>query len=81
MKKVTVYGPGCPKCKMTEQVVNDVIAQIGEVSVEKVTDYQAIAQAGIMSTPAVAIDGVVKVVGRVPKPNEVKQWLKEQSDI
>jgi small redox-active disulfide protein 2 len=76
MATVTVYGPGCARCKQAENVVQKVVAEVGgDIEVQKVTDYQAIAQAGIMSTPAIAIDGVVKVAGRVPKADELKQWL------
>ncbi len=76
--KITVYGPGCAKCKQAEQIVGQVVAELGpeaNVEVQKVTDYQAIAQAGVMSTPAIAVDGLIKVTGRVPKANEVKQWI------
>lgn len=77
MKTITVYGPGCAKCKTTEQVVNRVVAEVGGASVEKVTDMQAIVQAGVMSTPAVAVDGVIKLTGRVPKVDEIKRWVVE----
>lgn len=78
MKTVTVYGPGCAKCKQAEQLVERVVAESGKgIEVQKVTDYQAMAQAGVLSTPAIAVDGVVKVSGRVPKADEVKQWLAE----
>ncbi len=76
--KITVYGPGCAKCKQAEKIVGEVVAELGPdagVEVQKVTDYQAIAQAGVMSTPAIAVDGLVKVTGRVPKAHEVKQWI------
>jgi small redox-active disulfide protein 2 len=76
MKKVTVYGPGCAKCKQAEELVRRVAAEAkAEVEVEKVSDIQAMVKAGILATPAVAVDGVVKVSGRVPKENEVRGWL------
>lgn len=77
MKTITVYGPGCARCKQTEQVVQRVVAEVGGATVEKVSDYQAMAQAGIMATPAVAVDGVVKVSGRIPKAEEIQQWIVE----
>jgi len=46
-----------------------------DAHLEKVTDYQAMAAAGVLATPAVAIDGVIKVSGRIPKREEVKAWL------
>lgn len=76
MKKVTVYGPGCAKCKQTAELVKKVIAETGaDVEFEKVEDLRSIIAAGVMSSPAVAIDGEIKVTGRVPKANEVKAWL------
>ena len=74
--KITVYGPGCAKCKQTEEVVRRVVAESGApVEVEKVSDVRAMVKAGVLSTPAVAVDGVVKVAGRVPQAEEVKAWL------
>ena len=76
MKTITVYGPGCAKCKQTEEVVRRAVADLGaDAQVVKVNDIKAMVTAGIMSTPAVAVDGVVKVTGRVPKADEVKQWI------
>lgn len=76
MRKITVYGPGCMKCKQTEALVREVIAQTRiEATVEKVSDFQAIAAAGVLSTPAVAVDGVVKLRGRVPSLEELRQVL------
>ncbi len=76
MKKITVYGPGCMKCRKTEESVRQVLAETGiEAVVEHVTDMQAIAAAGILSTPAVAVDGVVKLKGRVPSAEELRQAI------
>jgi predicted thioredoxin/glutaredoxin len=52
-----------------------VAASGAEVEVEKVSDLREMIKAGIMSTPAVAVDGTVKLAGRVPKPEEVQAWL------
>ncbi len=76
MKKISVYGPGCMKCKQTEALVRQVVTETGtDATVEKVTDFQAIAAAGILSTPAVAVDGVVKLKGRVPTAEELRQLV------
>lgn len=73
---ITVYGPGCARCYETERVVRNVLAELEcDADLRKVSDYQAIAAAGVMATPAVAIDGVVKISGRIPKREEVKAWL------
>lgn len=76
MKRITVYGPGCMKCQKTEANVRQVLAETGiEANVEHVTDMQAIVAAGVMSTPAVAVDGVVKLKGRVPTTEELRQLI------
>lgn len=75
--KVTVYGPGCARCTKTMEIVKDVLETEGiAFTLEKVSDYAAIAQAGIMATPGVAIDGKVVSVGKIPTVPEVKSWLK-----
>ena len=76
MKTITIYGPGCARCKLTEELVRRVVAETGVAAdIVKVSDIKAMVTAGILYTPAVAVDGVVKVSGRVPKADEVKQWI------
>ncbi len=76
MKTITVYGPGCARCTQTEALVRRVVAEAGiDAEVVKVSDLKAMMAAGIMSTPAVAVDGIVKVSGRVPKPEEIHAWI------
>jgi small redox-active disulfide protein 2 len=76
--EIKVLGPGCPKCKQTEQVVMEAIAEAGvTATVEKVTDIMKIAGYGVFGTPAVVIDGEVKSVGKIPKKDDVKAWLKK----
>ena len=75
---IKVLGPGCPKCVETEKVVREAVAAAGvEASVEKITDFQEMMRYGVMSTPAVVLDGVVKVVGRVPSKADVLAWIKK----
>lgn len=74
--KITVYGPGCRKCHEAEELVRRVVAEAGvDAVVEKVSDLQAMMQIGIITTPGVAVDGVLKVAGRVPKADEIRSWL------
>ena len=74
--KIVVYGPGCARCHETERVVRHVLAQMNvSADVQKVSDYQAMAAAGVLATPAVSIDGVLKIAGRIPKAEEVQGWL------
>ncbi|EGB15517.1 redox-active disulfide protein 2 [Pseudodesulfovibrio mercurii] len=75
--KILVMGPGCPKCEQTEKTVREAVAEAGvEADIEKVKDFQEIAKYGIFSTPAVVIDGEVKVVGKAPSKKDVLGWLK-----
>ncbi len=76
MKHVQVLGPGCAKCDETAKVVQEAIAESGaEASFEKVTDFGVMASLGVFTTPAVVVDGQVKVVGKVPKKADVVAWL------
>jgi small redox-active disulfide protein 2 len=75
--EIKVLGPGCAKCKQTEKIVNETVAESGvDVKVEKVTDMMEIAGYGVMSTPAVVVDGEVKSVGKVPKKEDVAGWIR-----
>ncbi|WP_027182910.1 thioredoxin family protein [Desulfovibrio inopinatus] len=75
--KIQVMGPGCPKCAEAEKNVKEAVAEAGiEAEVIKVSDFQEIASFGVFSTPAVAIDGEVKVVGKAPSKKDVLKWLK-----
>ena len=74
---IKVLGPGCPKCRQTEKIVKEAIAESGvSASVEKVTDVMEIAGYGVFGTPAVVIDGEVKSVGKIPKKEEVLGWIR-----
>jgi small redox-active disulfide protein 2 len=75
--EIKVMGPGCAKCAETEQIVREAVAVAGiEATVVKISDFQEMAGHGVLSTPAVVIDGAVKCVGRVPTGSEVESWLK-----
>ena len=63
--EIKVLGPGCPKCHETEKLVREVVAETGAgATVEKVSDFQQIAQLGVFATPAVVVDGQVEVRGQ-----------------
>lgn len=75
--KVQILGTGCSKCKMLEERVRQLIANHQlPVEVEKVTDLQEMVKYGIMMTPGLVIDGVVKSVGSIPKNEQILAWLK-----
>lgn len=77
MKLVKVYGPGCARCEKTAEMVHDAAARLGiEVDVEKVTDMAAMATAGVMSTPGIAIDGRLVHAGGLPDAKKLEDWLK-----
>ncbi len=74
--RMQVLGTGCPKCKKLAENAEAAVASLGlDCDVEKVTDINEIMKFGVMMTPALAIDGQVKVVGKVPSPDEIKKML------
>ena len=76
MMKITVYGSGCKKCHEAEELVKRVVAECGaDAVVEMVSDLQEMMKMGIISTPGVAIDGELKVAGRLPKVEEIRRWV------
>ena len=76
--EIKVLGPGCSKCQQTEKIVKEALAETGiNASIEKVADIMTIAGYSVFGTPAVVIDGEVKSVGKIPKKEEVKSWLKK----
>ena len=76
MKQIKVLGPGCKRCAATVDMVQAEADRLGvPVTIEKVTDYAAIAGYGIASTPGVVIDGKVVHAGGLPKPDDLTRWL------
>jgi len=76
MKLIQVLGTGCAKCEKLKKNAEAAVAEAGvEAIVEKVEDINVITGFGVMMTPALAIDGEVKVVGKVPSPEEIKKLL------
>jgi len=74
--KIEVFGTGCAKCHQLEKHVAEAIRETGVTAeVVKVDDIAAIMSRGIIFTPALAIDGEVRVSGRVPSVKEIKQFL------
>jgi len=76
MKKLQILGTGCPKCqKLAENAEAAAKAAGVDYELEKITDVNAIMQMGVMITPALAVDGEVKVVGKVPAPDAIRKML------
>lgn len=74
--EIKVLGPGCPNCQRLERTVREALSDLGaEAEVQKVIDYPAIMSYGIMRTPGLVVNGTVKVSGRVPGREEVRDIL------
>lgn len=74
--EVLVLGPGCAKCKETYKVVERVISENNlDVRLSKIEDIAEMMKYNIMATPAVVVDGIVKIKGHVPSADEVKKAL------
>ena len=74
--KIQILGTGCPKCRQLEANAREALRNTGlEASVEKVTDVDAIINMGVMMTPALAVDGVVKSAGKVLAKEEIARIL------
>jgi small redox-active disulfide protein 2 len=74
--KIEILGMGCPKCKKLYENAQAAVKELNvQAEVVKVEDIQKIMDYGLMSTPAIAIDGEVKAAGRIPAPDEIKKWI------
>ena len=74
--EIKVLGTGCLKCKNLEQVTRDVVQELKlDATITKVEDIMEIMSFGVMTTPALVIDGKVVLKGRVPSAGEIKQLL------
>ncbi len=77
MKMIQILGSGCPKCKQLAEVARAAAGELGiEYKLEKVTDLNEIIALGVMMTPALVVDGEVKIVGKIPPLDEVKEILR-----
>jgi len=76
--KIEILGTGCPKCKKTlenvQKAVKDLKVEAEIIKVEKIDD---IMNYGVMITPALAINGEVKVAGKIPSPEQIADWIKQ----
>lgn len=77
MKRLQILGTGCPKCRALAANAEAAATALGvEYQIEKVTDLNDIARFGVVFTPALVVDGVVKVSGKVPPVEQLKGLLK-----
>lgn len=73
---IKILGGGCSNCKKLEANAKEAVKELGiEATVEKVEDFKEIMAYGVMKTPALVVDEKVKVMGRVPKVEDIKKYL------
>jgi small redox-active disulfide protein 2 len=76
--QLLVIGPGCTKCKTLAQFTEQAVKELGVAAeITKVTDLKQIMALGVMMTPALAVNGTIKVVGKVPSVAEIKALLQQ----
>ena len=76
MKKLQILGTGCAKCTKLAEAAEHAAQSLGLIyEIEKVTEIQRIMTFGVMMTPALVVDGVVKVSGRLPSSDEIRKML------
>ena len=76
MKTIQILGTGCTKCDRLADTADAAARELGlDYRLEKITDMMRFADFGVMLTPALAVDGEVKVSGKVPSREELKQLL------
>jgi small redox-active disulfide protein 2 len=76
MTKIQVLGPGCAKCKVLFDHANQAARELGlEYEIEKVTDISTIMGYGVMTTPALVVNGEIKLAGRAPSVEQLKLVL------
>lgn len=74
--KIEILGIGCAKCNKTKGIVEKAVSQSGvAVEIEKVEDFDKIIAYGVMITPAVVVNGEVKIAGKVPGVDDVVKWI------
>lgn len=74
--KISVLGSGCANCRSTHDIIEQTAARLGRtIELDKVEDMREIMRYGVMSTPAVVVDGVVVHAGGVPAATRVESWL------
>jgi len=76
MKRIEVLGTGCPKCQKTTSLIEKEIKATGvEAEIVKVEKLDDIVERGVMMTPAVIIDGEIKIEGSIPSTDKIKSWF------
>jgi small redox-active disulfide protein 2 len=77
--KIEILGTGCAKCHKLEELVKESLQDLAlDTEVAKVQDIKKIMGYGVMTTPALVVDGVVKIAGKIPAKDEIKKWISGQ---
>ncbi|GAG85429.1 unnamed protein product [marine sediment metagenome] len=77
--KIEILGTGCPKCKKLHELAEEAVKELGaSAEITKVTDINKIIDYGVMVTPALVIDGEVKVAGKISSKEEIIKWIEEK---
>jgi len=77
--QLLVLGPGCARCKTLAQLTEQAVKELGiTADINKVTDLKQIMALGVMMTPALAVNGTLKMAGRVPSLDEIKKLLVQE---
>lgn len=76
--EIKILGPGCAKCQQVEKLVQETVAETGsDAKIDHVKDFKEIAAYGVFTTPSVVVDGKVVSVGKIPRKEDIKNWLKQ----
>ncbi|NCO23722.1 MAG: thioredoxin family protein [bacterium] len=79
--KIEILGTGCPKCKKLSELTAEAIKELGvSAEITKVTDLNKFIDYGVILTPALVINGEVKVAGKVPSKKEITKWIEEKKN-
>ncbi|HHV79770.1 MAG TPA: thioredoxin family protein [Firmicutes bacterium] len=74
--RIEICGVGCAKCRKTEQLIEEVVRKAGvQAEIVHITDLNEIIDRGVVMTPAVFVDGVKKIEGKVPSESQIRQWV------
>lgn len=74
--KIEILGMGCPRCKQLEANARKALAEAGKkADIVKITEIDKIVEKGVISTPAIMIDGKLRASGRIPDVGEIKKWI------
>ncbi len=78
--KIEILGTGCPKCKKLTELAEEAVKELGiSAEIIKVTDINKIINYGVMVTPALVVDGEVKMAGKIPNKQDIINWIKNKN--